>query len=291
MKDTFLKRYFLLYLITTIGFLTISAQEIPELTPKDFTGIVISGNNFYDGNALWGYMNGGADLYLEYGFEGLRVQEIEIDGIALKLEIFRMESPLSAFGMMSIKRFRCVESSLLAEDDCFTNYQYQAVKGDFYVNVINFTGNEQAKAITKEVARKLLQLIDKVEITIPAFAEVDNKYINPGELKYVKGTLGLQNGISKWIRLFDGISGFQLFYLPVTSDEGRIFFADIFFPTPETQTSFIQAKFDSAKVFPYFVTIENKSYGINPLSPNSVRLTEIQNDKAHFADLLKVFGF
>lgn len=279
------------YLFLAFGFLSTNAQEIPELTQNEFPGLTISANNVYVGNALWGYMNGGADLYLEYSFEGLRVQEIEIDGTALKLEIYRMESPLAAFGIMSIKRFRCNETSLLAPYDCLTDYQYQAAKGLYYHNVINFTGNEQAIAMTKEAARKLLQLVYDDDLSIPAFTDVDVNLINPGELKVVRGALGLQNGVSKWTQLFDGITDFEVFYLPTISDSVRIYFADIFFQSTEARSDFVQKNFGIAEDYPIFQNVENKTFGLIRLTETSVRMVEMSGEQESFEEILRKFGF
>ncbi|MBE0638172.1 MAG: hypothetical protein IH598_06620 [Bacteroidales bacterium] len=264
---------------------------MPELTLTDLPGVTTSANNIYDGNALWGYMNGGADLYLEYGFEGLRVQEIEIESTVLKLEIYRMESPLAAFGMMSIKRFRCNESSLFVAEDCLTAYQYQAAKGSFYLNVINFTGSEEDIEKTKTTAKKLLQLIAGSDLIIPAFTDINEMFVDHGALKFVRGTLGLQNGISKWIGLFEGFSEFEIYYLPLIAEPGRIYFADVFFPDPETRSAFIRKNFSDVDVFPAFQPIENKTFGIIRLSETSIRLVELGGERENFAEMLAEFGF
>lgn len=279
------------YVVMAICTISIKAQEIPELTQNQIPGLTVSSSNVYDGNALWGYMNGGADLYLEYGFEGLRVQEIEIDGNALKLEIYRMESPLAAFGMMSIKRFRCNETSLFVPDDCLTGYQYQAAKGTFYLNVINFTGNEQGITKTKEVAQSLIQLIEAGDFRVPAFGDVDKTLINPAEIKYSRGKLGLQNSISKWISMFDKVTEYEIFYLPMDIEGQRLFIADVIFDLEEEQAHFIRQHFDLVGDFPTFQVIGNKTFGIKPLSDQSLRLIEFTGDKADFEVTLRKFGF
>jgi hypothetical protein len=284
-------RYSFFILILVFSFLSVAAQEIPEIDQNAFPGLNVSSNNIYDGNALWGYMNGGADLYLEYGFEGLRVQEIEIDGIALKLEIYRMTSPLAAFGMMSIKRFRCNETSLFVPDDCLTGYQYQAAKGTFYLNVINFTGNEQGISKTKKVAQSLVQFIEAGDFRVPAFADVDKTLLYPAEIKYVRGKLGLQNGISKWISMFDKFSDFEIFYLPVETKGQRLFLADLIFNSKEEQVNFIRQHFDLVEDFPAFQVIGNKTFGIKPLSDKSLRVIEFTGDRAELKAALQKFGF
>ena len=52
-------------------------SDIPRVTLSDIPGGVILRSEQFDGNSLWGYIDGGADIYLEYGFEKVRVEEIE----------------------------------------------------------------------------------------------------------------------------------------------------------------------------------------------------------------------
>ncbi len=54
-------------------------QQIPEITAEELPGFMLNRNECFDGGSLWGYMNGGADIYLEYGFEKLRVEEFGND--------------------------------------------------------------------------------------------------------------------------------------------------------------------------------------------------------------------
>ncbi len=267
------------------------ASEIPQIIKGDLPEISIRSNTIYDGNALWGYMNGAADLYLEYGFNGLRVQEFEVDGIDMKLEIYQMESPEAAFGIFSIKRFRCAETGGYIIHDCLTGYQYQAASGQYYLNLINFSGDTRAVEVTKRVAALLMEKIEEEVFFPAAFIAVDNHYIDLNELKWINGRLGLQNGISKWVRLFDGFSGYGIYYLPVSTPAGKMFLADISFDSPETKDSFVQKTFDKTDTFPAFQTIDKKTFGIITLTNTYIRIVEISGEKSDFLSLLSAFGF
>ena len=49
-------------------------DDFPILSVGDVEGMKIERTEYYDGNALWGLINGGADIYLEYGFDELAFQ-------------------------------------------------------------------------------------------------------------------------------------------------------------------------------------------------------------------------
>ncbi|NCC73225.1 MAG: hypothetical protein EOM06_07475 [Sphingobacteriia bacterium] len=283
---------FILLLIIQFLFVNgLFTQNIPELKQHDLPEMTILSNRTFDGNALWGYMNGGADLYLEYGFSGLRVQEITIEGEKIKLEIFLMKNPLSAFGIMSIKRFKCNESSLFSINDCLTNYQYHTARGSVYLNVINFSGSKKAIEFTRLIASKMTIIIDDTTTKIPAFSDVENRLVNLSEIKFVKGTLGLQNGISGWIRMFDEISDFEIYYLPVKVENNKLFFADIHFNSQDSETLFLEKNFSLTAVWPYFHTYNNKLLGLRKLTDKTYRMVEITGSQEESEEILKKFGF
>jgi hypothetical protein len=285
---------FLLSAIVTLFLINcfeVKAGEIPQIEKDDFADVSIRTNNVYDGNALWGYMNGAADLYLEYGFSALRVQELVVDGIDLKLEIYQMENPEAAFGIFSIKRFRCTETGLYIIHDCLTGYQYQAAMGHFYLSLINFSGNAGAVETTKRIAAALTKKIEDAVFLPVTFDQVDPNFIDLNELKWIKGKLGLQNGISKWVRLFDDFSGYTIYYLPVSAPAGGIFFADICFNSSQNKDDFVAKIFDTTNVFPAFQTLDNKTFGMITLTDTCLRIVEINGKKSDFLPVLSVYGF
>jgi hypothetical protein len=288
-QDTMQRMLVLLFPVLYLSALT--AQEIPQLSGTDLPGLTAQSNNVYDGNALWGYMNGGADLYLEYGFEGMRVQEIEVGSTTLKIELCQMQSPEAAFGMFSIKRFKCNQSAMLVQHDCLTSYQYQAAVGNYYISVVNYTGSEQDIAQTVKAAGSLVQIIDGKDFQIPVFDDVDPQQITIDKIKLVRGQLGLQNGVSKWTKMFTGINDFDVYFLPVSTSAGDVFFAEILFDSPEDQTSFITRNFGLQEGSPIYENINGKTFGLFQLSPAALRLVEIAGKINDYRPLLSEFGF
>jgi len=100
-----MKKLFLTYFIFLFAVVIQFAQEetsFPILSESDIEGGVITRTGYYDGEALWGLINGGADLYLEYGFNKLLLQLIEWKGYKFRIEIYRMKSPEAAVGIFSV---------------------------------------------------------------------------------------------------------------------------------------------------------------------------------------------
>lgn len=208
-----------LLIILSAFFTAAYAQEKPLLTENSLPGINLITTRHFDQNGLWGYINGGADLYLEYGFEQLAVHDISLEGSVFKADIFRMSSPQAAFGIFSASRFRCVAAGLHYYHDCLTPYQYIAAKGRFYVSVSNTNGSPEDQEKTLSIGKAILKKIDAVALQRPAIFENEILSKNLNGLKLVHGPLGLQNGFIQWDRLFTGFINFQAWILPVANPE------------------------------------------------------------------------
>lgn len=195
---------------------------VPSLAlaqPADFLSVQKTGidnykvetANYYDGKSLWGYMNGGADLYLEYGFEGLLVQEITYNNIPVKCEIYKMKEPLSAFGIFSVQRHNCKQILGFKTMHCFNTYQFQIAKGNYYISIINQAGTPAAQLISNKLAEEFANQISDREIQFP-----DHPYFadKRGKLIYLKGEISLSNVYPQALSYLDDIAGYNMWLVP-----------------------------------------------------------------------------
>jgi hypothetical protein len=59
----------------------------------------------FEGEDLYSYIDGGAEIYQEYGFRRVVVQDYRNPrGKSVSLELFEMDSPAAAYGMFTFKR-------------------------------------------------------------------------------------------------------------------------------------------------------------------------------------------
>lgn len=145
----------------------IIATSIQAQIPGDFIridansidGLEITQERTFTKKSLFGYMNGGAELYLEYGFDRLVVTELEIDGKEIKVEAYRMPSADMAFGIYSVNIFRCNQADALSRYYCQSDYQVQFHKGNYYVNIINSSGSSDGLDSARKIAGQMLALI------------------------------------------------------------------------------------------------------------------------------------
>jgi len=91
------KTFALIFLFSLTLLLKAQQKEFPQLYQEDATGGVITRTEFYLGEELWGLINGGADLYLEYGLDRTLLQEINYNDNIYRVEVYGMTGLEEAF--------------------------------------------------------------------------------------------------------------------------------------------------------------------------------------------------
>lgn len=155
----------------------------------------------YDAGALYGYMNGGSELYHEYGFEELTVKEVEVGNNTLTLEYYRMKDALSAYGIYAVNVHKCQTSTYDSGiHKCHNPYQLQAVVGNYYLSFVNSNGSQSAQDASLSLLHEFMSNQDSIQaFTIPS--SITN--YNPSQAIYLCGHLGIENRASKWLSYFN----------------------------------------------------------------------------------------
>lgn len=208
--------YYLVFFLFVMISQAIAADKV-ALNDDEFPSLKVTETKIYDGGSLWGYMDGGADLYLEYGFQKLTSQAVTCNDVAFQVDIFEMNNPLSAFGIYSVNRFRCkVGSDTLVSNDCLNAYQYQIVTGKYYINIVNQVGSSKATETSLQIGQVFEQkLKGQPEVAFPNEIKRNLSADNRMKLKLMMGRLGVQNGYSSWSDFLSGWEHYQLWMLPV----------------------------------------------------------------------------
>lgn len=160
----------------------LSGQELEVKRERVFTGA-----------GLYGFMNGGAEQFLEYGVSKLTARDVVYGGQEYTIEIYEMPTPEDAFGIYSLHVFRCQRADTLGCIDCLSPYQLQAVAGNKYVSVVFPSGSAAAKSKADELLRQYLPMDGKENPEFPALF----KDLSPrsGKLKFFRGPIGI-SGVS-----------------------------------------------------------------------------------------------
>jgi|WetSurMetagenome_2_1015567.scaffolds.fasta_scaffold10669_5 hypothetical protein len=174
--------------------------DMPHLASGDIPGLEVTQTGHFDGNALFGYMDGGAELYREFGFVDLTVQEMRIGEHQLLVELFRMRDSLAAFGIFSVSRGECSGDDTSAVYWCSSPGQALCAKGCYFFRVQRLTGESEGKGLADDVGRRLLRLLPDSEFILLPWCPTSPKAQTwQRKATLVRGPLGLQNSLPDWM--------------------------------------------------------------------------------------------
>ena len=197
-------------------------QDVVSLDAKDLQGAKVLNSDSYAGKALFGYIDGGAELYLEYGFKKLGRQEVLYSSEKFVVEIYQMAGPNEAYGIFSVQRFKCVPVDSLLPNTCLSKYQLQAVVGDCYLSIVNESGSEAARRGSIALLRALMSRIEARPPKWPSIFSDEKLKPHMRGLVVAYGHLGLQNGYSGWTPLFESFENFTVMVVPVATGEQHL---------------------------------------------------------------------
>jgi len=166
----------------------------------------------YKGEDLYSYINGGAEIYHEYGFDQVIVQDYtRKNGKSIALEIFEMEGSEGAYGIYTFKTSTQGKELALGDKAQLADYYLNFWKGDFVVTLIGFDEDEETVKGLQKIARAVDAKI-KSRGREPAFVSLlPEKDLIGQSIKYFKGNLGLYNSYPFFtqdvFRLKKGIKG------------------------------------------------------------------------------------
>ena len=182
------------------GLLLLSSGDVPA----DATGIPDAGFSagwaksgpelIFREQDLFGHIDGGADLFLEFGFVALRIQNYESDGGEIGLEVYEMESPEAALGIYLMK---CGREQPLADEPLpvrhsWNRYQTTLLGGSRFVQVNSFTGKRDLVPDMIALARACARALPAEREADP-FRSLPIRDLIPGSERIVRGPLGLES--------------------------------------------------------------------------------------------------
>jgi len=189
------KRVTILFIIWIAG-LKLTGQDIKLLLPalQELPGWQFSAEpQVYDGDKLFELINGGADIYLEYGFSRVvSVHYLDPSQNDVQLEIYEMSDNSAAYGIFSITQQTASWSKgngiISANNDDYFSFW----KSRYYVNISWSSGKMVDKALMVGFADLVSGKIEE-EGNIPDLVRA-YKQSDPLEKNiYFRGRLGLSN--------------------------------------------------------------------------------------------------
>ena len=205
--------------------LTLSAGNNDNITVKR--------ERVFTGKGLYGFMNGGADLYLEYGVKKLTTRELVYQDEEYTLDIYEMPTPEDAFGIYSVHVFKCIQTDINSEINCLSSYQLQKVVGNCYVSLVFISGSEKARTNANELLLQYTSDIEGEKVVFPKQIAVSEVY--SGVLKFLRGPISLSGAQFSLSTLLQGVPFTGVWLVPTEKEDENQ--ALILFENAETMIS------------------------------------------------------
>jgi hypothetical protein len=179
-------------LLSSFLFCTIAFAQNSSILPDSVDGWDTAGSpEIYIGEDLYRLIDGGADIFHEYGFNKVTTQTFTgSNNRIISVEIYEMNDSSSAFGIFSLFTFSTGKPIEFNCDAYAGNEFLLFQKGKFYVS---FSGMESSE----ETRKGFIQIAKKIERNIPSSDKpyLVNKFsmLKHSRIAYLKGNLGLYN--------------------------------------------------------------------------------------------------
>ncbi len=172
-----------------------SARDLERLLPDQVSDWKkAEAHQVYLGDALFQYINGGAEIYHEYGFHSVVVQDYRREsGGMISLEIYRMSGPESAYGIYTFKRSPRGRALEMGGEARLEDYYLNLWKGPYLVTLTGFDERETTLAGLLSLARDVSQRIEAGGERPSLVRLLPEDNLIPGSRKYFRGPLSLFN--------------------------------------------------------------------------------------------------
>ena len=172
-------------------------QAITTILPadKEAAGWARKGETeHFEKAALYGHIDGGAEIFLQYGFQELeiaRYTRTEAGKAAeITLEVYRMESQADAFGIYSVKRAGDEKASVrIPWPNWTSDRQVNFARDTFYVNI---TGVDTTEKELEDFAVATVAKIAGGPPSVPMLGYLPKKNLISGTERYIRGDLAAQ---------------------------------------------------------------------------------------------------
>lgn len=186
---------------------------------------------YVEGDDLFLLINGGAEIYQEYGFKQAVVQSYEdSEERSLNLEVYEMADPDAAYGIFTFKRGKNCETVDIGDESCLQDYYLNVWKGGFLITVVGFDTEAETREGLIALAEATAGMV-RASGTKPHLSETFASDHSP--TLYMKGNLALFNaydfgkgnvfGIQEGLRTRIAEDTVFVFRYPTSDDAGRWF--------------------------------------------------------------------
>jgi len=145
----------------------------------------------YNRESLSDYNDGDAEVFLELGFQQLQVQQYKNGNAEVDLEAYEFASPNGALGIYLMKCGKEAPAAVVGTRNTVSETQLLAVKGNCFIQVMNYTDGGKETAVMTKLAQQALANLSASDTTT-ALLQLPKAQMQPGSEHVFSGPLSLQ---------------------------------------------------------------------------------------------------
>jgi hypothetical protein len=141
---------------------------------------------------LYGHINGGAELFFEFGFQSLTVQHYRRENAEFSVEIYQMTDPLAATGLYLMNRGKENAAPGFPERHTLNRFQLLFKRDCYYVLVHNLDGDE---VLVEDMLTFGRHIASRLPPDGPEeiFDSLPKKGLDPRSVRLIRGPIALQS--------------------------------------------------------------------------------------------------
>jgi hypothetical protein len=150
----------------------------------------------YSGEELYAYIDGGAEIFQEYGFLRVVVQDYKHrSGQSITAEIFAMKDPEAAYGMYSFKKSALGQDMEWGQgiEAQLSEYYLNLWKSRYLATLTGFNEDQTTRQGLVDLGRAIAGKIPEKAAKPSLLALLPDTGVKKSGIKYYKGNLGLFN--------------------------------------------------------------------------------------------------
>jgi hypothetical protein len=147
----------------------------------------------YVGENLYDFINGGAEIFLEYGFQEVISQEYQNEDLTIIATIYQMVNEASAFGIFSDNRSAKFKNITIGNGGFQTDYSLNFWQSNYYIVVESFQKNPLISEALVKFSELISKKINKKAEKLGILSVLPERGLVQESIKLVKGILGINN--------------------------------------------------------------------------------------------------
>lgn len=183
--------------VICVSYMTVGlAQTAEDILPDNGWQDDWEKQNFraYEGDDLFFLINGGADLYMEFGFSDVAAADyVHPEKGSLYVEVYKMNNDSAAFGVFSMNRGQDIIRIEPSPWIIFNNNFMHIWKAEYYITISG--SGLKKKGLRMDYFYLLSAMIENISSDghLPALYSEFEDEISKSSFSYIKGNIALSN--------------------------------------------------------------------------------------------------